>query len=270
MIVTGADDQKARFWDIATGRLIHATSKQGDVVDSVAFGADGRTVLTVGGDGRVHLWEAATGRKIGRLAHQGKLQAVAYSPDGRVVVTAAGGLRSPGEARLWQSATAAPLSQPLRHRAAVRSVAFSPDSQSLLTASADGNARVWNATLGRPVGPALLHKSGIVAAAFGGNDTVRLAGSLTLWEWRVPRAVAGEVERLQLWAEVISGKELDVGGGVQSLEAVAWSERSRRLQQLGGPGVGEPTMMAPLQERRPRLQEPPNVFPDSLTANVGG
>ena len=269
-VVTGAHDQKARFWDVATGRQIRETPEQGDVVDTVAFGADGRTVLTVGGNGQVHLWDAGTGRKIGRLAHQGKLQAVAYSPDGRVVVTASGGPRSPGEARLWQAATAEPLSQPLRHRAAVRSVAFSPDSKSLLTASADGKARVWDVTLGRPIGPPLLQKSGIVAAAFDGSETVQLADAMTLWQWRVPKSVAGEVERLQLWAEVISGKELDVGGGVQPLEAVAWGERSRRLLRLGGPGEGEPTMMAPLLERRPRLQEPPGVFPSSLIANVGG
>jgi hypothetical protein len=38
-----------------------------------------------------------------------------------------------------------------------------------------------------------------------------------------------------LWAEVLTGLELDRDGLVHRLEASAWQQRRQRLQELGGP-----------------------------------
>jgi hypothetical protein len=51
----------------------------------------------------------------------------------------------------------------------------------------------------------------------------------------VPNAVAGEVERITLWTQVLTGMELDDHGAVQVLDGPTWQERRRRLEQLGGP-----------------------------------
>ena len=49
--------------------------------------------------------------------------------------------------------------------------------------------------------------------------------------------VAGNepVERLTLWVQVLTGRELDAGGSARDLESATWHERRRRLQELGGP-----------------------------------
>jgi WD40 repeat protein len=80
----------------------------------------------------------------------------------------------------------------------VRAVAFSSDGKTMLTGSADKTARLW----------------------------------------RVPQPIAGDPERIILWAQVITGLELDEYGGTRGLDAATWEKRRQRLQELGGP-LGE-------------------------------
>jgi ABC-type uncharacterized transport system ATPase subunit len=46
--------------------------------------------------------------------------------------------------------------------------------------------------------------------------------------------VAGGVERIRPWVEVLSGKELQPDGAVRVLGAEPWRQRRQRLQALGG------------------------------------
>ena len=76
---------------------------------------------------------------------QSVLVAVAFSPDGKTVLTGSGDKM----ARLWESATGKPLGPPLQHDKGVTAVAISPDGKTVLTASQDKTARLWRAP--RPV-----------------------------------------------------------------------------------------------------------------------
>src|SRR5262249_51331943 len=81
------------------------------------------------------------GRPLGPpLAHQGAVWAVAFSPDGKSVLTGS----DDRTARLWDAATGQPLGPPLAHQGPVRAVAFSPDGKSVLTGSWDKTARLWD------------------------------------------------------------------------------------------------------------------------------
>jgi hypothetical protein len=63
--------------------------------------------------------------------HTGTVSAVAFSPDGRRVVTGSGD----NTARLWDAETGKPISEPMRHEAKVYAVAFSPDGKAMMTAT---------------------------------------------------------------------------------------------------------------------------------------
>jgi WD40 repeat protein len=86
------------------------------------------------------LWEAATGKAVATLSgHTGGVGAVAFSPDGKLVLTGS----ADNTARLWEAATGKPVATLSGHTIGVRVVAFSPDGKLVLTGSGDNTARLW-------------------------------------------------------------------------------------------------------------------------------
>ncbi len=84
---------------------------------------------------RLHLgsWFPESHRLKYILSHKDAVNAVAFSPDGKTVLTGSGDK----SAQLWETATGKPLGPPLQHQNTVTAVAFSPDGKTVLTASAD-------------------------------------------------------------------------------------------------------------------------------------
>ena len=67
------------------------------------------------------------------LAHEGPVDAVAFSPDRATVATAS----SDATVRFWDIATGRPLGPALHHGSQVAGLAFSPDGGRLITGSRD-------------------------------------------------------------------------------------------------------------------------------------
>src|SRR5262249_61125740 len=86
----------------------------------------------------VHLWQ-----------HDNEVVHVAFSPDGRRIVTAS----KDHTARVWDARTGEAVTPPLRHGDAVHKAAFSPDGQRVVTASLDRPARGGEASTGKAVSP---------------------------------------------------------------------------------------------------------------------
>jgi TRAP-type transport system periplasmic protein len=72
--------------------------------------------------------------------HEGFVNAVKFSPDGRFLLTGSGD----HIARLWDVASGQSIQMFEGHKDDVQGVAFSPDGQLVITASGDGTIRVWN------------------------------------------------------------------------------------------------------------------------------
>jgi WD40 repeat protein/serine/threonine protein kinase len=233
-LLTGSNDNTARLWETATSKALGRPWQHQSWVVAVAFSPDGKTVLTGSDDKTARLWETATAKQLRPpLLHQGQVRAVAFSPDGKTVLT--GSLDS--TARLWQTVTGKALGPLLQHGAYVWAVAFSPDGKTVLTGSFDHSARLWETATGKPFGPPLQHQGAVRAVAFSPDGKTVLTGSEdhTARLWRVPLPIQGDPARVLLWAQVITGMELDDYGQARVLDAKTWQKRRHRLEKLGGP-----------------------------------
>jgi WD40 repeat protein len=136
-------DQTVRVWEMPSGTGLREFADS-DLVRSLAFAPDGRTLASGNESGVVTLWDLATGgKKTDQKEHaagvRGGVLSLAYSRDGRT-------LASGGEdrtIRLWQAATGAHLLCLDGQPAAVNCVAFSPDGRTLAAAIHDGSVRLW-------------------------------------------------------------------------------------------------------------------------------
>ncbi len=73
--------------------------------------------------------------------HTGDINSVAFSVDGRYVVTAS----VDGTARVWDAASGASHGELRGHSGSVNSASFSPDGKFIVTAGYDATVRVWDA-----------------------------------------------------------------------------------------------------------------------------
>ena len=60
-LVSGADDQTVKLWDVVTGQEMMTFAGHQGAVTGVAFRLDGMQLATVSQDGTVHLWDATPG-----------------------------------------------------------------------------------------------------------------------------------------------------------------------------------------------------------------
>jgi WD40 repeat protein len=248
-------------------------------VARVAFSPDRSVVAAIDEAGRALLWRAATGEIVGRpIAHavpvgDEKIRAVAFSPDGSLLLTQSfhargvwdaattaevdllqnpvgvqlsrfspsGGLvlsaTNFNMAQMWDVAGRTSRPAALLHSAQVWGITASADGSSILTASYDRTARSWDAATGKPLTPPLLHGEGVSDVVYSPDGRRVLTGS---WDgtarlWPTVAPVPDEVEWVTAWVETMTGLQIGPTGSADLLTADEWNERKRRLDELGGP-----------------------------------
>jgi WD40 repeat protein len=234
-VVTAGYEGLVRRWDAATGAAhgapwVHAVGSAVKVID---FSPDGSKILTAGEDGVARQWDRLTGKLVGApLDHGYPIWTACYSRDGRVILT--GG--SDNTAQLWHAGTGLSVAPPLQHSGRIWAADTSPDSRWAVTASEDGTARLWDLDTGRSLGPPLYHDDAVLCAAIAENGRSLVTAGMDHKAkiWAAPDRIGGPAPRFALWAEVLTGAELDDSGGLRLLDATAWSQRRELLKELGG------------------------------------
>lgn len=161
-----------------------------DVVRSVVFSPDGKTVATASFDNTVKLWDTTTRRELATLSgHSSAVASVAFSPDGKTLATAS----YDKTVKLWATATRT-LEATLRgHSLAVVAVAFSPDGKTLASSSADNTVRLWDITTRKELTILLGHSPFVLSLTFSPDGkTLAFASDskVILWDTTTRKELA--------------------------------------------------------------------------------
>ncbi|HOD82267.1 MAG: WD domain, G-beta repeat [Planctomycetes bacterium ADurb.Bin126] len=109
-------------------------------VRAMAFGPDGKTLLSGGQDGAAILWDVQGGaarRKLG--PHAAEVGVVALDDTGRLVAVG----DAAGQVTLWDAATGLKTNTLKAHSKAVNALAFWPGGKTLASAGSDNTVKVW-------------------------------------------------------------------------------------------------------------------------------
>lgn len=215
-----------------------------DEVTDITFRPRGGEVASAGWDGVVSLWDPLSGREIIRFRHDHPVDALAFSPDGRRVATAAektvriwevssgteflrfsldervtaivyhpssrwvAAGTGAGVVWLWDAHSGKEVAH-VPHNSSVSSIAFSPDGSRLAVASEDGLVRLWKPATQEPI-IRLRHEDAVWSLSFSpSGDRLATAGSdHTVRVWNV--LSAAELVRLEhpgaVWTAAFDGK----------------------------------------------------------------
>lgn len=143
----------ATVWDARSGKKVRAF-RNGSELKRAVFSSDSRRILTAPVEAEVQAWSVETGEplvklighKSGMFEYQlgsnlvtGGVTSIVFSPDRRLIVTAAGD----ATLRLWDPNTGAPLATLEGHTDVITNIGFSLDGRQVVTTSRDGTARLW-------------------------------------------------------------------------------------------------------------------------------
>ncbi|MEY4751561.1 MAG: hypothetical protein RIQ60_3775 [Pseudomonadota bacterium] len=186
-------DGATQVWDVASGQMETLPANlasarretyglSSSAPDAPQFTVDGRGLVSLK-DGVATLSDASSGRELRRFeAQAAEVMAVAFSPDGRLVLTGGGARR----AALWDLASGREIRRYTGHSMAVAAVAFSPDGKQVLTGSHDQTARLWDTATGRELRRYGPMPSRILSVGFSPDGSQLLTGDMVgsgVWLW---------------------------------------------------------------------------------------
>jgi WD40 repeat protein len=147
VLASGAEEL-ITLWEVPSGKQ-RTLIKSGNDVRCLAWSPDNRTVAQGTGFGYARLWNTATQKETLVLRHfnaekekdfvhsSNMMEGIAFSPDGKILATAANGVR------LWTLGTGKAKAD-LRSNIQFYSVAFAPDGTSLAAGTYFGGVLLWD------------------------------------------------------------------------------------------------------------------------------
>jgi WD40 repeat protein len=134
------------------------------------------------------LWDVATQRKIARFEHAAIVWNVVFSPDGRWLVST----HADGAVLIWDVAERRRVANFNEHSGSVRAVAFAPDGKSVASAGEDRTVTLWDVALGRKRAVLTDHTTRVTALSFSRDGRELVSGDqdgvVRLWDLAARRA----------------------------------------------------------------------------------
>ena len=145
----GTVDGTIRVVDLRDGHDLWTAPATRNVITSVAFSPDGRTLATAAGfeESDIRLWDVATGAELGRLeGHGAWVSTIVFWPDGTKLASTS----ADQTIRTWDLASRKCTDVLRGHRQEVWRLALLPDGRTLVSGSKDGEVCFWDASVLHP------------------------------------------------------------------------------------------------------------------------
>ena len=105
LLVSGSFDGTVRLWDVASRGEVAVFEAPRRSVGDVSISPDGSAVAAASGSGRVDLWDVASGRRLETFGNPGTCEALAFSPDGRLLAANAYSMIDNARIELWDTSS---------------------------------------------------------------------------------------------------------------------------------------------------------------------
>jgi WD40 repeat protein len=203
-VVSGSIDGTARVWNVKNGETILVIKTRHESVFTVIYSPDQTKIATGGYRYNEHaakIWDAKTGELITTLKHDLVVCSLAWTSDGKKLISASLGPIMIFDAVTWQQ-----IATLEGHTNYVNAISLSRNNRLLASASWDKTVRLWNLDTNLPVGPPLQHKDMVDCAVFSANGRVLVTGSYDknayAWDIHAILKQAGIEDLLQTSSDV--------------------------------------------------------------------
>ena len=152
LLASGGNDRTIRLWDLVSATPLAVLEGHSAPVLDLVFSPDGAWIASAGEDGTLRLWDSASGGSLTLAEHEAPVRAVAFTPDGTLLIAGIGGESGPPTLELWdvaQRARIGAVSVSEGERGAPVGLLFSEEGTALawLTAEpARSVLRIWGVT----------------------------------------------------------------------------------------------------------------------------
>jgi WD40 repeat protein/uncharacterized caspase-like protein len=198
-LVSASDDKTIRVWDVATGKTVRtirgeAAPEHPGKIYAIALSPDGKWLAAGGWLANtpdydhpevIRIYDFLSGRLVVLLkgGHGKSVNALAYSPDGRHLISGQGG--EDAFAIIWDVAASSALHWLRGHKDHIYAVSFTPDGQHAVTGSFDHDLRLWRVADGAEIARMVGHGDNVRSLAVAPDGTIASgdrSGEIRLWD----------------------------------------------------------------------------------------
>jgi WD40 repeat protein len=164
-------------------------------------------------------------------AHEDKVTALTFSPDGRLLASAS----FDNKVKLWDTKTGKLRATLEGHEGRVWEVAFSPNGRMLASTGQDKTIKLWEVITNRLRATLSGHADDVFALAFNPNGTELVSASLdqTIKLWNVAmkeeKATFRGHHSVVHWVTVVSGSKVLAAGVVAETTVTLWEATTGRV-----------------------------------------